>query len=104
MGEPMLGWQLTRSDESNFARGHSSDDTSGSDCDPLEAVMASYERATLQQSMSDDEAIDADNDVFCRLQALPMYEEESGSEFDLEVLRSMPNDDENLDTLMSSLL
>ena len=74
----MLGWQLTRSDESNYASGHSSDDTSGSDSDPLEAVMASYERATLQQSMSADEVSDADNDAYCKLQAPPMHEEDSG--------------------------
>ena len=104
VGEPMKKWQLTRSDECNYASGHSSDATSGSDADPLEAVMASYERATLQKSMTDDEASDADNDAFCGLQAPPMYEEESGSEFDLEVLRSMPNEAENLDNLMSSLL
>ena len=107
VGEPRLGRQLTRSDESNYASGHSSDDTSGSDCDPLEAVMASYERATLQQSMSDDEGSDADNDAYCKLQAPPMHEEDSGtdaSEFDLEALRPMPNDAESLDTAVKSLL
>ena len=55
VGEPMQGWQLTRSEESNYASGHSSEETSGSDYDPLEAVMNSYERASLQQSMSDSE-------------------------------------------------
>ena len=64
VGEPMKKWQLTRSDESNYASGHSSDATSGSDADPLEAVMASYERATLRQSMSDDKGSDADRRPF----------------------------------------
>ena len=104
VGEPMLGWQLTRSD--NYDSGHSSDATSGSDADPLEAVMARYERATLQQSMSEGES-DPDNDAYCQLQAPPMQEEDSGtdvSEFDLEALRPMPNNAESLDALVTSLL
>ena len=69
--------------------------------------MASYERATLQQSMTYDEASDADNDAYCKLQAPRMHEEDSGtdvSEFDLNALRSMPNDAESLDTAVASLL
>ena len=107
VGEPMLGWQLTRSDESNFARGHSSDDTSGSDYDPLEAVMNSYERASLQQSMSDSEVSDGDNDAYSKLTAPPMLEEDSGtdiSDFDVEALRPMSNDAESLETAVTSLL
>ena len=69
--------------------------------------MHNYNRASLQQSMSDAEASDADNDAYCQLQAPPMREEDSGtdvSEFDLEALRSMPNDAESLDTAVTSLL
>ena len=102
----MLGWQLARSEESNYDSGHSSDASSGTDADPLEAVMARYERATLQQSMSEGES-DADNDAYCQLQAPPMQEEDSGtdvSEFDLEALRPMPNNAESLDALVTSLL
>ena len=103
----MLGWQLARSAESNCDSGHSSDAQSGSDADPLEAIMAKYARATLQQSMSDAEASDADNDAYCQLQAPPMREEDSGtdvSEFDLENLVTMPDDAESLDTLAANLL
>ena len=102
----MLGWQLARSAESNCDSGHSSDAQSGSDADPLEAIMAKYARATLQQSMSDAEASDADNDAYCQLQA-PPNEEDSGtdvSEFDLKALRPMPNNAESLDTAVTSLL
>ena len=103
----MQGWQLTRSEESNYASGHSSEDTSGSDYDPLEAVMNSYERASLQQSMSDSEASDGDNDAYCKLTAPPMLEEDSGtdvSDFDVEALRPMSNDAESLETAVTSLL
>ena len=106
VGEPMLGWQLARSEESNYDSGHSSDASSGTDADPLEAVMARYERATLQQSMSEGES-DADNDAYCQLRAPPMQEEDSGtdvSEFDLELLRPMPDEAESLDAAVASLL
>ena len=106
MGTPMKGWQLARINDSNCASGHSSDATSGSDYDPLEAVMHNYNRATLQQSMSDAEISDADNDAFCHLRPPPMQEEDSGtdvSEFDVETLRPMTNED-SLDTAVECLL
>ena len=106
-GTPIKEWQLTRSDESNCASGHSSDGTSGSDYDPLEAVMHNYNRASLQQSMSDAEMSDADNDAYSQLRAPPMQEEDSGtdvSEFDVELLRPMTNNEESLNTAVTSLL
>ena len=119
VGEPMLGWQLSRSEESNYDSGHSSDATSGSDADPLEALMSRYEQAALQQSMSEGES-DASNDACCLLRAPamqessgsdsdenPMEAEESGtdiSEFDHELLRPMAGAADCLDDAVSALL
>ena len=102
----MLGWQLARSEESNYDSGHSSDASSGTDADPLEAVMRRYEQATMQQSMSEGES-DAENDASCLLRPPPMQDEDSGtdgSEFDLELLRPMTGEAESLDNAVAALL
>ena len=57
VGEPRLGWQLQRSEESNYGSGHSSEAETGSDGDPLEKVMTAYERASMQQSDSEGEVL-----------------------------------------------
>ena len=50
---------------------------------------------------------DADNDAYSQMRAPPMQAEDSGtdvSEFDVETLRPMTNNEESLDTAVTSLL